>query len=212
MADVATDGAPQVEPTALAAAALAPAEPGAHLMRQAGRQGVRLGHGPRVGNLAEVRLGQLLGARGALRPTQTSRLLLEVVAIVAQHLIAKQDTWRWPAFAVGQAVWCGAGLILRMRADLDNALPAGVEPIGGKQAVEFLPVGTPAAKQGFEAGSQRGHSPGGIAGQHARCVLAFLETNREAITAQKQGDAAQAAQQPLARARCPQALARVAAH
>src|SRR5215510_15947198 len=127
MADVVTDGAPQVEPTALAAAALAPAEPGAHLMRQAGRQGVRLGHGPRVGNLAEVRLGQLLGARGALRPTQTSRLLLQLVAIVAQHLIGKQGTWRWPAFA-GEAVCCGADLILRMRADLHNALPAGVEP------------------------------------------------------------------------------------
>src|SRR5215467_10451719 len=148
MADVATDGAPQVEATTLAARALTPAEPGAHLMRKACRQRVRLGHSLRVGNLAEVCLGELLGARGALRPTQASRLLLEFIAIMAQHLVGEQGTWRRPTFAVGEPVRPGACLILRMRADLDNALPATVEPIGSKEGVEFVPIGTPGAKQG----------------------------------------------------------------
>src|SRR6185295_10557194 len=85
-----------------------------------------------------------------------------------------------------------------MRADFDNASPTAIQPIGIEDAVELVPVGTPRAKQALQRRAQRAGSPGRIACQHARCILAFFEADGEGIAAQHLREVHQAAQREFA--------------
>ena len=58
----------QVEPIAAAAREIAPGQPRAHHPRQPRRGVMRLRHLLGIGQLAEVDLGEIFGARGAFHP------------------------------------------------------------------------------------------------------------------------------------------------
>ena len=67
MADVAVDGAAQIEPVAAPAGEVAAGQPRAHDAGETRGDGVRLGDLGGIGDLAEIRLGEVFGARGAFR-------------------------------------------------------------------------------------------------------------------------------------------------
>src|SRR5262245_18779932 len=146
VADVATHAAPQVEAGALCARALAPGEPPAHLAGEARRQGVGLGNGFRVGDLAEVRFGEMLGARGTLPAAEPILRPLQGARIVAGYQLADpRGACGW-TLGPWQRTWRRRALRPRMRVHSDDAAPTTVPPIGIEDAVELLPVGTPGAK------------------------------------------------------------------
>src|SRR5262245_34127470 len=88
-ADIATDGAANVEASTLALCALAPSEPGAHLSGKPGCERVGFGDGLRVGDSAEVCLSQMLSARGALHSAARAVWCVQRVGIAAGYQLAK---------------------------------------------------------------------------------------------------------------------------
>jgi hypothetical protein len=141
MADVAVDGPSQIEPVALPAREITPGQPRAHRLGKLGCRRMGLFDLVRVGQFAEIGLGKIISARGALHAALAARALRRIVAgrldLVGRGGLAAPLGFVLQAFqrrAVGR---------LR-RADGRGARAhAFSEPERIEQAVEFLPVGFP---------------------------------------------------------------------
>src|SRR6202000_471749 len=72
MADVVVNGPPQIEPITAPARQIAPRQPRAHDPGKLRGRFMRLRDLIRTGKLAEIHLGEILGARSALHPSLTA--------------------------------------------------------------------------------------------------------------------------------------------
>ena len=79
MADIAVDGSPQIEPVAAPPRQIAPGQPRAHGLREPRRGGVGLLDLVGIGHLAEIDLGQIVGARGAFHAAFAGAILGRLV-------------------------------------------------------------------------------------------------------------------------------------
>ncbi len=158
VADVAADGTAQVDAAALQARALAAGEARAHGAGEAGGQCVRLGNGVGVGELAEVGLGQPLGARGAFHAA-AGVALGGRIASLARHLVAEAGAFLAVGLRAGDLAHLRRRCRLGRGADMHHTRAAAPEPIGVEHVVELVPVGPARAEQHLERGPQGGGPP-----------------------------------------------------
>ena len=179
MADIAVDGAPEIQPVAAPPRQVAPGQPGAHGLCQPRRGVVGLRDLIGVGQFAEIDFRKIVGARGAFHAAFAGAILERVVA-GGRNLIGSGFALGRFGFGVPQILQGRAVGRLR-RAHGQRARPHPfAQPERIEDAVEAVPVGFARREQMFQRRPQQPR-PCNITLRHQRRrVLALLQADGEA--------------------------------
>lgn len=182
MGDTAMDGAPEVEPAAMRARALAPDKPGTHGSRQTLGKLVGRGDVVGVGDVTQVGPRQRLGARGAAAPPAS------IGGIVAFGPVAPLDVIGGSGLSLRRArggeLTLGFSALVRRARELLHAAHAPALPEGLENFIETLPVGMRGAKQSAKGCAKQGRAGGRGRGQDGKRIARLGQPYSEPVIAQ----------------------------
>lgn len=182
MADVAVDGAAEIEPVAAPPREVPSRQSRAHDLRELRCSLVGLGDLFGIGELAEIDLGEIFRARGAFHPSLAALPLGRIVG--RRHLVGHRLAARF-SLAILQALERRAVRRLPRRHRPRPRAHAPAEPERIEQPVKLLPIRLPRREQMLERRPQQS-GPRRIAfGHQRRCIAALGKADAKAIVAQR---------------------------